>query len=149
MDDRIEEKSHVSHYTVEQEAEIEGVRVALTKAEKELRDANENELPEASFRVSVDAKRKELTALMAKYSEGTTTGAGEGTRSASERFSEPHGGRSSYRGAREQGNNNNTHYSGGGGVQQDRDDDDNAVFASFSSSSRRRRQHGDYPATGL
>jgi len=41
--------------------------VELTKAEADLRDANERELPEESFRVVVDAKRSELHDLMEKY----------------------------------------------------------------------------------
>jgi hypothetical protein len=50
----------------EQEREIEAVRAELTRFEAELREANENELPEESYRLKAEEKRKELNALMAK-----------------------------------------------------------------------------------
>jgi len=72
MDSRIERKAEVHHFTKEQEAEIEAVRAQLTAAEKEWREANEKELPEESFRVEAEAKRKELNDLMEKFTELNT-----------------------------------------------------------------------------
>jgi hypothetical protein len=45
------------------------VRAELTRFEAELREANENELPEESYRLKAEAKRKELTALMTKFAK--------------------------------------------------------------------------------
>jgi hypothetical protein len=67
MDSRIERKAEVHHFTKEQEQEIEAVRSELEVAEANLRDANEKELPEETFRVAVEAKRKQLNDLMEKY----------------------------------------------------------------------------------
>lgn len=41
----------------------------MTKAEADLRDANEKELPEESYRVIVEQKRKELHDLMEQYAK--------------------------------------------------------------------------------
>jgi hypothetical protein len=123
MDASIERKANVLHFTSEQEAEIEAVRLALTKAEKMLLDANENELPEETFRVQAEAKRRELNDLMAKFanvSVAAAPGGAQSERQFPERSSEHRGG-------------------GGGGRHQDRDDD--AAFVSFSSV-RRRREGG-------
>ena len=51
----------------EQDETINAIQAELTKAEAELRDANERELPEESYRVVVEAKRKELHDLMEQY----------------------------------------------------------------------------------
>jgi len=48
----------------DQEASIDHLRVELERAEGQLRNANENELPEEGYRVLVDQKRNELTHLM-------------------------------------------------------------------------------------
>jgi hypothetical protein len=122
MDASIERKANVLHFTSEQEAELEAVRVALTKAEKELLEANENELPEETFRIKAEAKRKELNDLMTKFAHVSVDHA-----------SEKGEGRGMER--------------GGGGRQQHRnsaqDGEDDAAFASFSSV--RRRHHPDDP----
>jgi hypothetical protein len=55
--------------TQEQEREIEAVRSELTKYEAELREANEMELPEETYRLKAEEKRKELSALMAKFAK--------------------------------------------------------------------------------
>lgn len=53
----------------EQNEEIQAIQAELTKAEADLRDANEKELPEASFQKVVDTKRKELQDLMETYAK--------------------------------------------------------------------------------
>jgi hypothetical protein len=126
MDASIERKANVLHFTSEQEAELEAVRVALTKAEKDLLEANENELPEETFRIKAEAKRKELNDLMSKFAhvsvDANSEKGGQGEGRQFERPSE-----------RER----QRHGDGG----QDGGDDD-AAFASFSSV-RRRHQPGE------
>jgi hypothetical protein len=127
MDASIERKANVLHFTSEQEAELEAVRVALTKAEKELLEANENELPEETFRIKAEAKRKELNDLMTKFAHvsvdpNSEKGQGEGR--GFERPSE----RSERQGHRDR--------------DSGQDGDDDAAFASFSSV-RRRHQPGE------
>jgi hypothetical protein len=127
MDASIERKANVLHFTADQEVELEAVRVALTKAEKELLEANENELPEETFRIKAETKRKELNDLMTKFayvSVGTERGQGEGR--GMERSSEQRGG-----GGRQHHRNS------------EQDGEDDAAFASFSSV--RRRHHPDDP----
>jgi hypothetical protein len=124
MDASIERKANVLHFTSEQEAELEAVRVALTKAEKELLEANENELPEEAFRIKAEAKRKELNDLMSKFAhvsiDANSEKGGQGEGRQFERPSE-----------RER----QRHGDGG----QDGGEDD-AAFASFSSVHRRQKQ---------
>lgn len=52
------------HYGQDQNEEIQAIQAQLTNAEADLRDANEKELPEESYRVVVEQKRKELHDLM-------------------------------------------------------------------------------------
>lgn len=123
MDASIERKANVLHFTSEQEAELEAVRVSLTKAEKELLEANENELPEETFRIKAEAKRRELNDLMTKFAHvsvapASEKGHGEG------RGMERVGGRQQHRNSAQDG-------------------EDDAAFASFSSV--RRRHHPDDP----
>jgi hypothetical protein len=122
MDASIERKANVLHFTSEQEAELEAVRVALTKAEKDLLEANENELPEETFRIKAEAKRKELNDLMTKFAhvsvDANSDKEGRQFERPSERERQRHG-------------------DGG----QDGGEDD-AAFASFSSV-RRRHQPGE------
>lgn len=123
MDASIERKANVLHFTAEQEAELEAVRVALTKAEKDLLEANENELPEETFRIKAEAKRKELNDLMTKFAHvsvdpNSEKGETRGFERPSERERQRHG-----------------------DSGQDVGEDD-AAFASFSSV-RRRHQPGE------
>jgi hypothetical protein len=131
MDASIERKANVLHFTSEQEAELEAVRVALTKAEKDLLEANENELPEETFRIKAEAKRKELNDLMTKFAH-VSDEKGQGDRPM-ERPSE-RAERSS-----EQGGRSRQHHR-----EHGQDGDDDAAFASFSSV-RRRHTPGDGP----
>jgi hypothetical protein len=130
MDASIERKANVLHFTSEQEAELEAVRVALTKAEKDLLEANENELPEETFRIKAEAKRKELNDLMSKFAHvSDEKGQGEGR--PMERPSERQERNS------EQGGRSRQHHR-----EHGQEGDDDAAFASFSSV-RRRHQPGD------
>ena len=52
---------------------METLRGELTEIEKQLREANEMELPEEKFRVAAAQKRKELTELMAKFAESNSS----------------------------------------------------------------------------
>jgi hypothetical protein len=122
MDASIERKANVLHFTSEQEAELEAVRVALTKAEKDLLEANENELPEETFRIKAEAKRKELNDLMSKFAHVSVDANSEKEGRQFERPSE-----------RERQRH-------GDGGQEGGEDD--AAFASFSSV-RRRHQPGE------
>jgi hypothetical protein len=126
MDASIERKANVLHFTSEQEAELEAVRVALTKAEKDLLEANENELPEETFRIKAEAKRKELNDLMSKFAHVSV-----------DANSEKEGGRQFERPSERE---RQRHGDGGGG--QDGGGEDDAAFASFSSV-RRRHQPGE------
>jgi len=67
VDERITKKATAVHYTREQNEEIQAIQAELTRAEADLRHANENELPEASFQKVVDTKRRELHELMELY----------------------------------------------------------------------------------
>ena len=53
----------------EQEEEVEAVRKELTEAEIKLREANEMELPEETYRVKYEEKKKELNGIMEKFSK--------------------------------------------------------------------------------
>jgi Plant specific eukaryotic initiation factor 4B len=67
MDDKFERKAAVRHYTVEQDAELERVRRELEKIVEDLRNANEQELPEEAFRQAEQAKRRELNSLLEQF----------------------------------------------------------------------------------
>mmetsp|Transcript_49529 Transcript_49529/g.73660 ORF Transcript_49529/g.73660 Transcript_49529/m.73660 type:complete len:255 (-) Transcript_49529:684-1448(-) len=67
IDERIQKKSEVVRLTRDQEEEVEAVRAELNYAEKEMREANEKELPEEKYRVMAETKRNELNDLIAKF----------------------------------------------------------------------------------
>mmetsp|Transcript_14590 Transcript_14590/g.20621 ORF Transcript_14590/g.20621 Transcript_14590/m.20621 type:complete len:213 (-) Transcript_14590:48-686(-) len=67
IDEKIQKKATVLHFTKDQDAEIQAIQAELTKAESDLRNANEQELPEEKYRVKVEKLRKELNELTAKY----------------------------------------------------------------------------------
>ena len=52
---------------------MEKLRGELTEIEKQLREANEMELPEEKFRVAAAPKRKELTELMAEFAQSNSS----------------------------------------------------------------------------
>lgn len=68
-DERIQKKASNVHFNQKQETWLETVRAELTVAEENLREANENEMPEEVFRVIVEQKRKELNNLLEKFKE--------------------------------------------------------------------------------
>jgi hypothetical protein len=72
-DFRFERKAELSKFTRDQEAQIEAVRVELTKAETLFRQANEMELPEEEFRAAAEAKRNELNDLVKKFTDMNVT----------------------------------------------------------------------------
>ena len=123
-DYRFECKAEVAHFNREQEAEIERVRAELTKLEKELRQANEMELPEETLRAQVEPKRAELNDLLTKFAEMNTT---------TERPSAGNFQRMERHPERRRRSKDQEH--------QQRDDGEDPVFASFSSNRRRRRSH--------
>lgn len=57
---RIEKKAQIPHYTPDQELVLERIRDELTRITNDLREANEMELPEETFRVAEEQKKKEL-----------------------------------------------------------------------------------------
>ena len=61
--------TRTSIFKQEQEEEVEAVRAELTRAEDKLREANEMELPEETYRVACEQKKEELNDLMAKFAE--------------------------------------------------------------------------------
>jgi Plant specific eukaryotic initiation factor 4B len=67
MDDKFERKAAVRHYTVEQDAELERVRLELETITEHLRNANEQELPEEAFRQAEQDKRHELNSLLEQF----------------------------------------------------------------------------------
>ena len=67
MDQRIEDKAQVHHYSHEQENQLKKIRDQLTEAEGRLREANEKELPEEDFRVQVEDKRQKLQSLLDEF----------------------------------------------------------------------------------
>lgn len=80
VDNRIEKKAAVRRFTSDQERDVEKLRGELTKIEEDMREANENELPEEEYRVAAEEKRTELNDLMAKFAEsnlGDTGGLSE------------------------------------------------------------------------
>lgn len=69
IDQKIEKKAAVIKLTRDQEQEIEAIRSELAYAEKELREANENELPELVFIEKVDAKKADLAKMMEQFAK--------------------------------------------------------------------------------
>ena len=65
----IEEKARVLKLTKDQEEEAEACRAELAYAEKELREANEKELPVKDLPDKVEKKKKELSDLLTKFGE--------------------------------------------------------------------------------
>eukprot|EP00518_Triparma_eleuthera_P001122 CAMPEP_0182454038 /NCGR_PEP_ID=MMETSP1319-20130603/842_1 /TAXON_ID=172717 /ORGANISM="Bolidomonas pacifica, Strain RCC208" /LENGTH=252 /DNA_ID=CAMNT_0024652007 /DNA_START=84 /DNA_END=842 /DNA_ORIENTATION=- len=65
----LDKKAAVLKLTRDQEEEAEACRGELAYAEKELREANEQELPEGDLREKLEKKKKELSELLAKFSE--------------------------------------------------------------------------------
>ena len=123
MDSRIERKAEVHHFTKEQEEEIETVREQLVAAEKLWREANEKELPEESFRIDAEAKRKELNDLMDKFSKLNTIS------------EKPHQ-------HQQQHHHRERHSERRSRMEDDQRQPDNDAFHSFSSNNRRRRAGG-------
>ncbi len=67
IDERIQKKASVAHFTKEQEFRIQMLQNDLTQAEDALRQANEKELPEVTLVEAVEKKRRALNDLMNKY----------------------------------------------------------------------------------
>jgi hypothetical protein len=102
MDDKFERKAAVRHYTVEQDAELERVRLELEKITEDLRSANEQELPEEAFRQAEQTKRRELNSLLEQFAmvndaadkdRGLSAGGRLGGTSFSQKGGRPHHGR--------------------------------------------------------
>lgn len=129
IDDRIQKKASVAHFSREQEINIQILQNDLTRAEETLREANESELPEETLRERVDEKRKAFNDLMNRYKEEN-----EGKDVAqSSRFDRPYDRRSRTKQL------NNRHYRS---EYQKPKDDTNALgldpFASFHTKSKSR-----------
>lgn len=139
VDDKIERKAAVSKFTVAQEEEIEQVRTQLTKITEELRNANENELPEENFRVEAEAKRKELNDLMEKFSK----------LNAQDEPRHKYTPRSHRNNQHEEGFDSYHRKSGRGGAGWSNDHKeekvDDEAFSSFYSNRRRRRPDEQQP----
>ncbi|GMH71669.1 hypothetical protein TrLO_g15417 [Triparma laevis f. longispina] len=69
QEEALEKKAAVVKLTKDQEEEAEACRSELAYAEKELREANEKELPEGDKRSKMEAKKTELADLLAKFAE--------------------------------------------------------------------------------
>jgi hypothetical protein len=68
IDQKVEKKATTLKLTKDQEQEAEACRAELAFAEKELTDANENELPEGNLREKVEVKKNELATLLDGFS---------------------------------------------------------------------------------
>ncbi|KAL7483780.1 hypothetical protein ACHAWX_000187, partial [Stephanocyclus meneghinianus] len=100
-DKKAERKAGVVRLTDEQNRRVEAVRAELEEIEAQLREANENELPEEEYRVAAERKRDELNELMKEFqsvnlrdAEGSTTRAEEeerrgGKREETRKFERP------------------------------------------------------------
>jgi len=158
VDSRIENKAEVLHLTKEQEEEVEAVRKELTQTEIKLREANEMELPEETYRVKYEEKKKELVDIMEKFSkmnlekkkgqdsagEGGDSGA-TGQRRHYERPSERRKRLDEERGGGGDGGGGGSYRRGGGGGYNDNDSDDGGddPFKSFGGRSKRSGRGGD------
>jgi len=152
VDSRIEKKAEVSHLTKEQEEEVEAVRKELTEAEIKLREANEMELPEETYRVKYDEKKKELNGIVEKFSkmnlekkksrgsagEGGDSGA-TGQRLHYERPSERRKRLDEERGG---GSDGGSYRRGGGGGYYDNDNEEDGGDDAFKSFGGRTRRSG-------
>eukprot|EP00551_Chaetoceros_affinis_P002332 CAMPEP_0203633238 /NCGR_PEP_ID=MMETSP0088-20131115/371_1 /ASSEMBLY_ACC=CAM_ASM_001087 /TAXON_ID=426623 /ORGANISM="Chaetoceros affinis, Strain CCMP159" /LENGTH=191 /DNA_ID=CAMNT_0050486491 /DNA_START=115 /DNA_END=690 /DNA_ORIENTATION=- len=69
IDERIQKKADVSHFTRTQEFHLKTFQDDLLKAEQKLREANEKELPEEELRFVVEQKRKAFNDLMKRFKE--------------------------------------------------------------------------------
>ena len=69
IDDRIQNKSCVVHFSRDQEFQLRKLQDELEMAQEKWRDANEKELPEEQWRLLVERKRRALNDLMAQYKE--------------------------------------------------------------------------------
>jgi ribosomal protein S21 len=67
VDERIQKKAGVVHFTRVQELKLETLQTELTAVEEELRIANEGEMPEEILRLQVDEKRKALKNLVERF----------------------------------------------------------------------------------
>ena len=136
----------------EQEEEIEAVRKELTEAEIKLREANEMELPEETYRVKYDEKKKELNGIVEKFSkmnlekkksrgsagEGGDSGA-TGQRLHYERPSERRKRLDEERGG---GSDGGSYRRGGGGGYYDNDNEEDGGDDAFKSFGGRTRRSG-------
>jgi len=59
----------------DQEKKLSVIRVQLSEAEAKFREANEKELPEESFRVEVETKRRELNEMIDQFTIVNSTAA--------------------------------------------------------------------------
>eukprot|EP00970_Alexandrium_tamarense_P007805 scaffold1495_cov186-Alexandrium_tamarense.AAC.13 len=73
----------LGHQT-DQNRQVENLRTELTTLEEQLREANENELPEEEYRSAAEEKRKELNDLMKEFTELNMNGGGGGDADAVE-----------------------------------------------------------------
>ena len=69
FDKKIEKKAAPVRLTREQEEEIAAIQAELAFAEGELKEANENELPEWDLQVKVNEKKRDLDTAVAKFAE--------------------------------------------------------------------------------
>eukprot|EP01083_Nonionella_stella_P022903 63310_1 len=67
IDDRIQKKATVAHFTGIQEIHLKELQDDLTAAEQIWREANEKELPEEELRIIVDEKRRIFNDVMTRY----------------------------------------------------------------------------------
>jgi hypothetical protein len=69
IDDRIQKKSCVAHFSRDQEFQLRKLQDDLEMAEEKWRVANEKELPEEQWRLLVEKKRRALNDRMEQYKE--------------------------------------------------------------------------------
>lgn len=82
VDERIQKKATVIHFTKDQDAEIQAVQAELSRAEADLRNANEQELPEEKYRVVVEQKKKEMNEMVEQYTKENAEKAKEKAKAA-------------------------------------------------------------------
>jgi Plant specific eukaryotic initiation factor 4B len=147
VDQKFEARAAAAHrqqsrLTAAQQAQLQAVRDDLTRITEELRDANERELPEETFRVAEERKRKELNDLLAEFEKVNLATAAAAPSPSSAAAKSPTSERPRRYNANSSGSGRGPHHGPSSGRQPQRgggkeDKGDDPAFASFSSNRRR------------
>jgi hypothetical protein len=129
---RFDKKAERPRYTQDQQDEIDKIQNELTIIMTDRREANEMELPEETYRVAEDAKRKELNDVIEKFNQVNlirTPTVSSGSTSA-RKINDSGTSKSSYRSLKKVGNVNSS-------SERFNSDDKGTTRSQFSNSSGR------------